>query len=201
MAELDFLASINIWMWITFIVVAVFSVLFVIVIMYFILPMRSSPAKHFVKAKRENRPVFFLDAGKYFRCVVGKDKNNEGPADIYRSAKGRDYIKGGLGLKYCEGVLVGVAEDFRSLTTNIGVIDLMEMIVAKKWDPEEAKKKLDEISKHLKEDLGIKDEFMDLDEKNKAALKEVTEKFDALREKILKEHAVKAVEKTEEDHD
>lgn len=182
--------GIGIWPFITAAVVAIFSIALVWILLAIVVPARNSPAKYFIRAKRDKKPVFFLDAGKYFRCVVGRDKVGTGAAEVHKIENGPDIIKGGQGLKYCEGILMGVAEDFRSLCTNIGIIDLMEMITAKNWNPEEVTKRLEEISEKLKGDLGIKDEIKELDDLHAAQLEELDGHYREQRDKIITDHQI-----------
>ena len=155
--------ALNPLVWVVAIMVAVFSILFVFMLVWFIIPARGSPAKHFIKGKREKKPVFFLDAGKFFKCVVGDQKVGKEKAQVWRN--GQDIIKGGQGMKFCESVLMGVGEDFRSLTVNVGIVDLMELIEAKGWNAEEVKTKLKSLEDQLKKDLGLTDELKALKEK------------------------------------
>lgn len=174
--------------WVLALMIAAFSIVLVFLIMYFIVPMKNSPGKYFVKAKREKKPVIFLDAGKFWRCVVCEQKVGEEKAQIFRN--GQDIIKGGQGMKYCEGVLVGVAEDFRSLLVNIGLIDLMDGINKKKWEPTELEDKLKIITENLKRDLGFTDDIKTLEEKLTADVVDIRADYDAKREKIILEHTV-----------
>lgn len=175
--------ALNIWIWVTAGLTAAFSIVFVWMILYFLVPMKNSPGRHFVKAKREKKPIVFLDAGKYWKCVIGKDKVGEEKAQVIRS--GQNIIKGSQGLKYCEGVMVGVAEDFRSLLVNIGIIDLMEIINKKGWDPKAVQERLTEIADNLKKDLGFTDEIKKLDDELKEDIKAINVKYGNERAEII----------------
>jgi hypothetical protein len=131
-----------------------------------------------------------MDVGKYFRCVIGEEKQSSASTEVYRDKLGKNIIKGGQGMKYCEGVLMGIAEDFRSLTVNIGILDLLEGIVAKKWDAKEIEERLEKLSEKLKGDLGIKDEFKELEDVKKAALEKLVKDFDSQRAEIIKLHKI-----------
>jgi len=187
--------------WILAIMIAAFSIVIVWIIMYFLLPMKNSPARHIVKAKRERKPAFFLDDGKFFRCVVGDHQVGEEKAQVFRH--GQDIVKGGEGMKYCEGVLMGIGEDFRSLTVNVGIIDLMELIETKGWDADEVKSKLEKLADKLKEDLGLKDELKDVNEKYAKERAEVNAEYDNRRNTLIEQHEVPEApeppEKDEED--
>lgn len=186
--------ALNIWIWVTAIVVAMFSIVFVWMIMYFLIPMKNSPARHFVKAKRDKKPIVLLDAGKYWRCVIGKDKVGEEKAQIIRS--GQDVIKGSQGLKFCEGVMLGVAEDFRSLLVNIGIIDLMEMINKKGWNQKDVQERLTTIADNIKKDLGFTDEIQELDNNLKEDIKEINVKYGNERADILRNYRMPDKEET-----
>jgi len=178
----------DIFMWTTFGSVAGFSIFTVYLIMHFISPIRNSPAKYFVKAKRENRPLVILDAGKYWKFVVGDKKSGEEKAEIIRDYRGTDIVKSGNigGMKYGEGVLMGVGEDFRALVGNLGCIDLMEMIESKGWDTEEVKKKLETIEDNLKKDLGYKDEVKEMQDAYIKRRAEIAASYNSRIEHIIK---------------
>ena len=93
-------------------------------------------------------------------------------------------------MKYCQGVLMGVGEDFRSLTSNVGIIDLMELIDAKDWDSAEVDKKLKDLEGQLKKDLGLTDELMDEKEKSDKEQLETNAKYDAERDELIAEHTL-----------
>lgn len=174
--------------WVVAILVAAFSIMFVFILVWFIIPAKNSPARHFIKAKREKKPVFFLDAGKFFKGVVCDHKVGEEKAQVFRH--GQDIIKGGEGMKYCEGVLMGIGEDFRSLTANVAIIDLMEMIEAKGWDSNTVSEKLKKLESQLKDDLGLKDELKARTDKHHKDLAEINAKFDARRDELVAAFAV-----------
>ena len=64
---------------------AAFVIMFVFMIVWFIWPANTSPARHFIKARREKKPVFILDAGKFFKCVVGEHKVGDEKAEVWRN--------------------------------------------------------------------------------------------------------------------
>jgi hypothetical protein len=175
----------DVWFWTTIISVSGFSIILVWVIMHFINPMRNSFARHIVKARRENRPVVFVDAGKYFKTIVGEQKTGTEEAQVIRD--GINIIKAGNvgGMKYNEGVLMGVAEDFRSLIANVGILDLMEMIEAKGWDPEEVKNRLQILEEYLKKDLGFTDDVKEIKERFVKASAEINARYNAEAEKVI----------------
>jgi len=178
----------DIFMWTTAGSVAMFSIVIVYLITHFITPMRNSPAKYFVKAKREGKPLVILDAGKYFKFVVGDKKSGEEKAEIIRDYRGVDVVKAGNigGMKFGEGVMMGVGEDFRALVGNLACIDLMEMIEAKGWDTAEVKKKLEMIEDNLRKDLGYKDEVKDFQTAYAKARAETAAKYNIRIEQIIK---------------
>ena len=182
--------ALDIWIWITAIVTSAFSIFIVFLLYWIVIPARGSFARHVIKARRDNKPIFFMDVGKYFRCVIGEEKQSSASTEVYRDKLGKNIIKGGQGMKYCEGVLMGIAEDFRSLTVNIGILDLLEGIVAKKWDAKEIEERLEKLSEKLKGDLGIKDEFKELEDVKKAALEKLVKDFDSQRAEIIKLHKI-----------
>lgn len=167
-----------IWIFIVAGLVAAFVIIFVWMIYHFIWPMRNSFARHIVKAKRENKPVLFLDGGKFFRCIVPETKVGDEKAQIYRS--GQDVIKAGSvgGMKYCEGVLMGVGEEFRSLIANVAIIDLMDMLKKKDWDSEEVNRLLKKLSEDLRIELGYVDGGKILQERYKDRVAEINSRYD-----------------------
>ena len=172
------------------------AIVVVYLIVKYISPMQSSCAKHFVKAKRENKPIVILDAGKYYKVIVGDKKvDADDSIQIIRGEKGRDFVKTGNvgGMKYCGGILMGIGEDFRSLVANLAVIDLMEMIEKKKWDSEEVKRRLDEISHGLKRDLGYIDDAKVINERFKETVTAINAEYDLKRSEILKTLGVQDV--------
>ena len=186
--------ALDIWIWITAIVTAGFSIFITFLLYWIVIPARGSFARHVIKARRDNKPIFFLDNGKFFRCVIGEDKQSSASTEVYRDKDGKNIIKGGQGMKYCEGVLMGIAEDFRSLTVNIGILDLLEGIVAKKWDGTELEERLNKLTEKLKQDLGVTDEFKDLEDRRKASLDKLVKTFDAQRAEIIKLHKITEAE-------
>ena len=182
----DPVVGLPIWIWITAIVTATYTIFVVWLIMWFVWPAKSSFAKYIIKAKREGKPVVILDAGKKWKVIIGDTKVGKEKHEIIRS--GDDIVKmSSLGMKYAEGgVLLGVGEDFRSLVANVCILDLMEMVDKKGWNEEEIKKRLDDISEGLKKDLGYVDELQLLREKHAKDSKTVNEEFDKLRMEILK---------------
>lgn len=167
-----------IWIFIVAGLVAAFVIIFVWMIYHFIWPMRNSFARHIVKAKREGKPVLFLDAGKFFRCLIPDTKVGEEKAQIYRS--GQDVIKAGSvgGMKYCEGVLMGVGEEFRSLIANVAIIDLMEMLKRKEWDQEEVNKLLKQLSEDLRIELGYVDGGKIIQDRYKEKVAQINARYD-----------------------
>jgi len=191
-AQLGFIADPFFWMFIA--TLCAMAILTVFLIVKYISPMQSSCAKHFVKAKRENKPVVILDAGKYWKVIVGDKKITEDDSgQTIRGEKGKDFVKTGNvgGMKFCGGILMGIGEDFRSLVANIGIIDLMEMIDKKGWDTEEVKKRLNEISEGLKKDLGYMDDGKMVNERFKQQVTNINNEYDLKRAEILKTLGVK----------
>ena len=134
------------------------AVMVVWLIMGFIWPMKTSPAKYFVKAKKERKPLVVVDTGKFFRFVVGDEKIGQEKNQVIR--QGLDLIKvpNVGGMKYAEGnVLMGVAEDFRSMVTNVAIMDLMQDINRRGWDTAKVNNLLEELTTNLKIDLGYVD--------------------------------------------
>ena len=184
-AQLGFIADPFFWMFIATLCAMAIVVVFLIV--KYISPMMNSPAKHFVKARRENKPLVILDAGKYWKFIVGDKKVTEDDSgQTIKGEKGKDFVKTGNvgGMKYGEGVLMGVGEDFRSLVANISVIDLMEMIEKKGWDTEEVKARLERISEGLKKDLGYVDDAKLVNEKFKRQIGGINAEYDSKIEQI-----------------
>lgn len=170
--------------------VAACSVIIVFLIVQYIRPMAASPGKYFVKAKRERKPVFILDDGPIYRIVIGHDKQSKN-TEILRAGEEKDVIKKGPGsLKYCEGVLMGVGENFRSFLANVAILDLMEIINEKEWTPEEVEKRLDKMMDVLKKDMGMTDEFKSLRESHEKKVAGINQKFDSQRIRALEKYSV-----------
>lgn len=184
----DPIVGLPIWIWIIAGETAAFVIFIVWLILWFVWPAKSSFAKYIIKAKREGKPVVILDAGKKWKVIVGDTKVGKEKHQIIRS--GDDIVKmSGMGMKYAEGgILLGVAEDFRSLIANVCILDLMEMIDKKGWNEEEIKTRLTAIVEGLKKDLGYVDELKLLKEKYDNDSKGVNEEYDKLRKEILKSY-------------
>lgn len=166
------------------------SVIIVFLIVQYIRPMAASPGKYFVKAKREKKPIFILDDGPIYRIVIGHDKQSKN-TEILRAGDEKDIIKKGPGsLKYCEGVLMGVGENFRSFLANVAILDLMEVINEKGWEPGELKKRLDKMMDVLKKDMGLTDEFKELRERHEKTIAGINLKFDSQRNSALEKYSV-----------
>ena len=176
--------------WVLAIMTAAFVIMFVWIILHFIWPMATSPGKHFVKARRDKKPVFILDDGPIYRIVIGHDKAEKN-SEILRAGEGSDVIRKGPGsLKYCEGVLMGVGENFRSFLANLAIIDLIEIMNEKGWNVEEVKTRIEKLQDHLKKDLGLTDKFDDLKKEKAEAIDKLEKKLEAARAAIIEAHAV-----------
>lgn len=180
--------ALDIWIWATAGVTAAFSITFVWMIYYFIVPIRGSFARHVVRAKREKKPIFFLDAGKFFRCVVGDDQIGQEKGQVMRANNGMDVIKMSPtgGLKYCESVMVGIGEDFRSIIANTAIMELMETINEKDWTTDQIDELLTKVIDTFKNDLGIVDPLkkakLDLDRD----LEKINKHYDKQKEDLIR---------------
>lgn len=176
----------DLWFWLFIISVSAFSIVFVWIILHFINPMKNSFARHIVKARRENKPVAILDAGKYFKVIVGEKKVGQEEFQIIRD--GINVVKAGNvgGMKYCEGVLMGVGEDFRSLIANVAIVDLMELVEAKDWNPEEIKARLNKLEEYLKRDLGFTDDVKDVKQTFIRRVAEINARYNAQIEQVIR---------------
>ncbi len=187
--------------WILAGAVAALSIFIAFLILQYIRPMASSPGKYFVKAKRERKPVFILDDGPIYRIVIGTDKQTKS-SEILRAGEEKDIIKKGPGsLKYCEGVLMGVGENFRSFLANIAILDLMEIINEKDWDFADVKERIDKITDTLKREMGLTDEFKELRLKYEKKVDLLHTTFNQRRMELIKKYAVTEEPKKEEDED
>jgi hypothetical protein len=171
------------------------AIVVVYLIMQYIRPMAASPGKYFVKAKREKKPIFILDDGPIYRIVIGTDKQSKN-TEILRAGEEKDVIKKGPGsLKYCEGVLMGIGENFRSFLANIAILDLMEIINEKEWTFDDIKLRLDKLVDVLKQDMGLTDEFKELRLKYEKEIEAIDMTFNEKRHRLLKKYAVMEDEK------
>lgn len=167
---------------------AMCAILVVWLILGYIWPLRNSPGKYFVKAKKERKPIIIADTGKFFRFIVGDEKVGEEKNQVIR--QGMDLIKiaNTGGLKYAEGnVLMGVAEDFRSLVVNVGIMDLMEAINRKGWDMDKVNELLTELTKNIKIDLGYVDGGQEIREEYEKDIAEINAHYDAAIQQLQRE--------------
>lgn len=177
--------------------VAAEAILIVFLIVQYIKPMAASPGKYFVKAKREKKPIFILDDGPIYRITIGTDKQTKN-TEILRSGEEKDIIKKGPGsLKYCEGVLMGVGENFRSFLANVAILDLMEIINEKEWNLSEVKERLDKIVDVIKKETGLTDEFKELRLRHEKDLEMIGASYDEKRGELLSKYSIQDDEKEE----
>lgn len=156
----------------------------VYLIIAYIYPMFTSPGKYFMRAKKEKKPIVILDTGKYFRFVVGDDKIGEEKNQVIR--KGTDVVKipNVGGLKYAEGnVLMGIGEDFRSMITNVAIMDLMGELNRKGWDADLINSLLKDLISNLKIDLGYVDGIENLREQLEEDTAQINARYDAAIER------------------
>lgn len=164
---------------------AAVAIAFVYVIVAFIVPMRSTPAKHFVKAKREKRHVIILDAGKHFRFVVGDDKVGQEKNQVIRTGEDMIKVPNVGGLKYTEGnILMGIGEDFRNMITNTAIMDLMEALNRKGWDTEKVEALLTDLAANLKIDLGYVNGGEKIREQYEEDVAQINAQYDAAVERL-----------------
>lgn len=160
-----------------------------IIVVYLILgiiwPVYTSPGKYFMRAKKGRKPIIITDTGKYFRFVVGDEKIGQEKNQVIRCGTDMIKIPNVGGLKYSEGnVLMGVAEDFRAMVTNVAVIDLMEAINRKGWDMDKVNELLTELTTNLKIDLGYVDGGEKIREKYEEDIAVINSHYDAAVERI-----------------
>jgi hypothetical protein len=190
--------------WITWVLAAGFAavvVALVVVIITFVNPVRNSPARHIVKAKREGKPVMWLDCGAFFSCVIGEDKNNKSvgeKADMIRTSNGGFVRKTPKALKYCEGVLMGFGEDFRSMVANVAIMELIEAITRKEWSDEEINKKLLAVIDKLKSDLNMGDARGELTKQYEKRIRDIDDDYNKKRAELIEVYEVEATEVKQE---
>ena len=189
--------------WITWVLAGGFAavvVALVVVIIMFVNPVRNSPARHIVKAKREGKPVMWLDCGAFFSCVVGEDKNIKSvgeKADMVRVSNG--FVrKTPKALKYCEGVLMGFGEDFRSMVANVAIMELIEAITRKGWSDEEINIKLLAVIDKLKKDLSLGDARGELTKQHEKRLRDIDDSFNKKRAELIEIYKVEEVKDKQE---
>lgn len=147
--------ALDILVWVFAGAFAACAIIVVYLIFAFIMPIKNSPGKYFVKAKRERKPIIIADTGKFFRFIVGDEKIGEEKNQVIRQGTDMIKIPNIGGLKYAEGnVLMGVAEDFRAMVTNVAITDLLQYINTNGWDTEKVNKMITELTTNLKIDLG-----------------------------------------------
>ena len=130
--------------WVLLGAVAALAVSLVFIIVWFVLPMKNSPGKFFLRAKRNKKPVCFLDNGSHWLVAVGESEEEEG---FIRDKNGNVIAVSPNSLKYCHGVLVGVGENYRSMLVNPAIAGIIQMAVEKKLkipDIQEAMRSLEE---------------------------------------------------------
>lgn len=165
------------------------AILVVYFIMAFIKPILTSPGKYFVKAKKERKPVIIADAGKYFRFIVGDEKVGEEKNQVIRQGTDMIKIPNSGGMKYAEGgVLMGVAEDFRSMVANVAIMDLFQELNRKGWDAEKINNLLTELAINLKIDLGYVDGGERIRERYEEDIAKINAHYDAAVKRLQPEN-------------
>lgn len=140
-------------------VIGALAVVIVIIILVYILPMKNSPAKFFLKAKKEKKPVIFLDNGSHFVVTTAKLVDENAAID----EQGNAIIVSPDSLKYCLGVLMGVGENYRSILTNAVTADFVGYAVKNKFDSKKLSEYIKNIEKVIEEKAKeIKEEVKDV---------------------------------------
>lgn len=136
--------AINIFMWAFAGSVAGFTILVVALIMYFIAPIRGTDAWMFIQARKNRKPVLFLDDGSKWRVTIGKNMTR----DFIEDDEGNFIAISPGSLKWSKGVLVGVGDDHRSITAKPRLTKLLAQAKEQGWDVETLKKKIQKIDKN-----------------------------------------------------
>lgn len=177
--------ALDILVWIFAAAFSVVAIILVYFIIAWIVPLRNSPGKYFLKAKREKKPIIISDVGKHFRFIVGDEKVGEEKNQVIRHGTDMIKVPNIGGLKYAEGnVLMGVAEDFRAMVTNVAIIDLMEALNRKGWDQAQVDKLLRDLTTNLKIDLGFVNGGEKIREKFDEDIKTINAHYDAAIERL-----------------
>ncbi len=135
--------------WIIVGVLGVFAVTTVILLMMFVMPTIKSPGRLFMEAKRKNKIVAFLDNGSHYIGTVCDRTEAEG---FIKDLSGNMITVSPNSLKYCQGVMMGVGENHRSLLVNPDVVEMIDMATAKDIDVEKLKEAVDRLEKKLKQE-------------------------------------------------
>lgn len=120
-----------------------FSIVIVLIILLYIQPVRNSPAKFFVDAKKNKKNVYFLDDGSRYIITTGKAVDESVGVD----EQGNAIIISPNSMKYCMGILMGVGENYRSILTNATTADFVEFAMKNKWDMDKVKDYIANIEK------------------------------------------------------
>lgn len=119
---------------------AALGIALVVVIMKYVQPLKNSPAKFFVKAKKEKKKVFIMDDGARFIIATGKTIDDNMAVDD----NGNAILISPDSIKYCMGVEMAIGENYRSIVTNAVVADIINFARKHNWD---AKKIMDYIKR------------------------------------------------------
>lgn len=156
--------------WILIGVIAIMGVVMMIMFMYYIAPIKNSPARHFIKARKKKMPVIILDCGNYFKAIVAKKHEDgyiRGPNDeaIFETANA---------LKGFEGVMLGIGEDYRKVIATAGAVQMLESVNKKNWNQKSMDKLLQKIDKAQKEGMTV-EEFKEFIKEQEASDENIIE--------------------------
>lgn len=160
----------------------------VYLVMAYIRPIMTSPGKYFVKAKKDRKPLVIADSGKFFRFILGDDKIGQERNQVITNGV-TDMIKipptGGM--KFAEGgILMGIADDFRSTVVNVAILNLMQEINRKGWDMDKVNQLLTDLTNNLKIDLGYVDGGETIRERYERDIAQINAHYDAAIKRVRK---------------
>lgn len=126
--------------------VAIFSIVIALLLMLFVMPTIKSPGHLFIKAKKRKAPVVFLDNGSHWIGAVGQGPVKEG---FIRDDYGNVITVSPNSLKYCQGVMIGVGENHRSMIVNPAIVSLIKLCKDNKLTSPEVDRIVKEIEKRI----------------------------------------------------
>lgn len=146
--------------WILIAVIAAMGAVMAIMFMYYIAPIKNSPARHFIKARKKRLPLIILDCGNYYKAILTK-KHEDG---YIRGPNNEIVFETPNALKSFEGIMLGIGEDYRKVIATAGAAQMCELVNKKKWDQKKMDSILQTINKAQNEGM-TPEEFKEFIEK------------------------------------
>ena len=146
--------AIDIITWILIASVGILVIFIGALFMLYLNPMRNSPARFFVKAKRKNKPLAMLDNGSHWVFAVGETEvdgmivdDSNVPIQVAPNS-----------IKYGAGVRIGVGENYRGIVVDPRILKLISIANKEKIPAPVLRKAIETLEEEELQDVQKKKE-------------------------------------------